>query len=356
MDTAGWIYCHSVSKRVTMQTIADACGVSRNAVSIAMRGGGKGVSTATADRIRAKAEELGYIPDPELSRLARKLGSSRKHEGVRAEIPFVVPIPEGCPDDGSHFFMDMCRPFALKQGYKVTPYFTGLNHYSVARVQQIWESRGVKGVLLFNPFDTEWDHTEQFEWDRFSWIIFSESVHDPLLHRMNWDFRSALDTCFFQLQQKGYQRVGMVLQKRYDELVGHAGLAADAIHRDRTPTKDQVSWLRHLGLIGAEEGRNALRAWLKKEKPDAVIGHGACKDVIQQLGYRIPEDIGFADWRLDQDMVGEVAGILPSFASMGRIAVDLLLSQVEHQITGIPEHPVLTLIEGHWVEGQTTVS
>ena len=46
-------------KRVTMQQIADACGLSRNTVSKVFNGRGK-VPTATRDIVLSKAQELGY--------------------------------------------------------------------------------------------------------------------------------------------------------------------------------------------------------------------------------------------------------------------------------------------------------
>src|SRR6476620_9998452 len=54
--------------RVTLQTIADAVGVSRMTVSNAFSRPGK-LSQDLRDRIRAVAEDLGYVgPDPRLGR------------------------------------------------------------------------------------------------------------------------------------------------------------------------------------------------------------------------------------------------------------------------------------------------
>jgi len=336
-----------------MQTIADACGVSRNAVSIAIRGGKKGVSEETAKRIRAKAEELGYVPDPELSRLARRLGRARNHEGIKAEIPFVVPLPQGQPKGTSDFFLKICEAYALKNGYGLRPYSTGPEHYSVDRVQQIWESRGVQGVFIFNPFDGDWSQTGEFDWNRFSWVTFSETVHNPMLHRLNWDFRAALDVCFSKLREKGYQRIGLVMQHRYDEVISHAGLSANALHWDRVPSRERIPWLRHLYMLNTPEGEQELSAWLKTAKPDAIIGHKDCLPVLKKLSLRVPEHLAFACWRLQEPLVGQVAGILPAFATMGRVAVDMLVGQMEHQVRGVPENPILTLIEGDWNEGET---
>lgn len=51
-------------KRVTMQTIADACGLSRNTVSKIFNGRGS-VPESTRELVLSKAQELGYIPNTE---------------------------------------------------------------------------------------------------------------------------------------------------------------------------------------------------------------------------------------------------------------------------------------------------
>ena len=51
-------------KRVTMQDIADACGLSRNTVSKVFNGRG-GVPEATRKKVLRKARELGYHHNPE---------------------------------------------------------------------------------------------------------------------------------------------------------------------------------------------------------------------------------------------------------------------------------------------------
>ena len=76
---------------VTLKDIARACGVSRSTVSKAMNGYGD-VSPETAEQIRKKAEEMGYLPNLAARSLktnrtyslgilfSDQLGSGLKHE------------------------------------------------------------------------------------------------------------------------------------------------------------------------------------------------------------------------------------------------------------------------------------
>src|SRR5712672_334593 len=79
----------------TMQQIADAAGVSRMAVSLALRNSPK-ISAATAERIRRLAEELGYRPNPMVSALMTQLRHSRdmKKPSVLAYVT-AFPTEEG---------------------------------------------------------------------------------------------------------------------------------------------------------------------------------------------------------------------------------------------------------------------
>ena len=68
------------SIRVGLREIAAAAGVSVMTVSLALRGNPR-ISIATRDRIKRLADELGYHPDPELSRLMNHLRTSRTARG-----------------------------------------------------------------------------------------------------------------------------------------------------------------------------------------------------------------------------------------------------------------------------------
>ena len=66
--------------RVGLRDIASAAGVCLMTVSLSLRGSPK-ISAATRDRIQHLADEMGYRPDPEISRLMRHLRSSRTSQG-----------------------------------------------------------------------------------------------------------------------------------------------------------------------------------------------------------------------------------------------------------------------------------
>ena len=62
--------------RIGLRQIAEAAGVCLMTVSLSLRDSPK-ISVATRERVCRLAGQLGYRPDPELSRLMKHLRSSR---------------------------------------------------------------------------------------------------------------------------------------------------------------------------------------------------------------------------------------------------------------------------------------
>ncbi len=133
--------------RITMQQIAEACGVSKQAVSLALNGK-PGVSNATAERIRATAEEMGYVPDPILRSLVRYRMRSPSDRGADT-MAFVHAFPS----DGwkRHLFYGPLfhgiRKRAGELGYKVEEF--RLNpEMTEKQLSRILIYRGIRILLL----------------------------------------------------------------------------------------------------------------------------------------------------------------------------------------------------------------
>ena len=130
---------------VTMQKIAELCGVSRGTVDRVMHGRGR-VSTETAAHIMQIAKELGYEPNP-----AGKALAARKKQ------PHVAVI---LPSEGNPFFDEVIRglqtsaEFYSSYGLKMELYtMKGYN----AQIQLDILKRVSQSVeaLIINPIDDE---------------------------------------------------------------------------------------------------------------------------------------------------------------------------------------------------------
>ena len=77
------------SRPVSLQAIARRAGVSRMAVSLALRGR-PGVSPRTRQRVLAVAKRMGYAPDPELGKLMARMRQKISNE-VKSCLAYLVP-------------------------------------------------------------------------------------------------------------------------------------------------------------------------------------------------------------------------------------------------------------------------
>ena len=112
------------SGRVTLDDVAQAAGVSPITVSRALRGERR-VADALVTRVRAAAEQLGYVPDP----AARALASSRSSH-VAVLIPMLT----------NTLFVDLLEAVhrsLLPEGYQT---LIGVTHYDPSEEELLLES------------------------------------------------------------------------------------------------------------------------------------------------------------------------------------------------------------------------
>jgi LacI family transcriptional regulator len=104
-------------------------------------------------------------------------------------------------------------------------------------------------------------------------------------------------------------------------------------------------------LTEASKEPALFRSWLERHQPDVVFT--LYNNVISWLkasGRRIPEDIGVIqlEWRGTRP---EIAGMNQHNFVTGEAAVDMVVSQIHNNETGVQEFPRATLIGATWVDG-----
>ena len=93
-------------------------------------------------------------------------------------------------------------------------------------------------------------------------------------------------------------------------------------------------------------------AWLKKEKPDAILTEVGClEQMIAVAGYRVPDDIGLATTTVLDTPIA--AGIDQNPKEIGRTAMLAVISLINDNDCGIPSVCRDLLVEGRWVDGKT---
>ena len=91
---------------------------------------------------------------------------------------------------------------------------------------------------------------------------------------------------------------------------------------------------------------------MKKNRLDAILADLAeTRTMLDQLGYRVPEDIGLASTSILDGNAD--AGIDQNSEEIGKAAMETLISLLNHNQYGIPKIVREVLITGSWVDGST---
>lgn len=341
--------------RVTQKDVAREAGVSHVTVSLALRGR-REIPLTTQKKIKAIAKRLGYSPDPMLGALSAYRRIQRP-VAFHSNLAFFNsnPNPQGFYVGDYLLYFEGALERAKELGYGLEKVHLVDYHYERRAVQRMLNARGINGLLIA-PLQDHHIHVD-LDWSCYSAVRFGYSMQDTILHTVT---NSQYRTSFYAMEhlvERGYRKIGYISDREFNiRTGGHflGGYLSATAHFEtepvpvlKQPPVENSNWTPYW---------ESLQRWLEKEKPDAIIAPGP--DVLSHIkmwGLRIPRDLGIAALALDKSEK-IVSGMHQNARSIGRAAVDLLVSQLERQETGIPEIAMHVLIDSIWIEGQTTVS
>jgi len=164
-------------RRVMMADIAAKLGVSRVAVSMALRDHHR-ISSERRREIKRVAREMGFVPDPFLSALAahRQQRVTAKEHGVLAWINHWKDEKRLRQFQEFDLYYRGASEAAVKFGYRMDEVRWGLD-CSAKRLEKLLLARGIEGILL--PPHRELLAWEDFDWSKFSVVRFGLSVPRP---------------------------------------------------------------------------------------------------------------------------------------------------------------------------------
>ena len=337
----------SSEKQPTMQEIADVVGVSRMAVSLALRNSPK-ISAKTGARIREVADAMGYRPNPMVSALMTQLRHGR--EVMRpTTIAYVTahPTADGWRQPGvfTEFFTG-AKKRAADLGYTLEEWWLRRPGLSEQRFSDILVTRHILGVVVA-PLPAG-GGTLGLDWPRFASAAIGYSVTSPIIHRASNDQYSTIRLAIAELTRLGYRRIGMAMTRDGDERVNRHWSAGMLVYQSTIPPEQRVPSLLAEGAFDP-----AFTSWFQSHQPDAIVSQEPqCVRVLQHLGARIPRDVGFAHLGLvDGDT--EWAGVNQASEVVGAAAVDLVDGQLRRNERGLPARQKTVLVPGHWVPGPT---
>ena len=337
--------------RPTLNDIARTAGYSKNTVSLALRGD-RQIPETTRERIRKIAERIGYQPNAVVSHLMAQLRASRT---TRLQAKLALVNANRDPDAfRTHptipTYLEGCESRAAKLGYSFDRFWLHDPTLNAARWLRILHTRGIKGLVLVGLMDT--NHLPESlrpVWEQLPCVVTGVRTREPALSFCCVDHHNLALMAVERALALGYRRPGLVLDDVIDALVERRFSAGYFTGQRTLPRGQQVPIFSAMGR--AEKEPELFRAWLDRHAPDVVFTlYNNVLGWLKAAGRRVPDDVGVIqlEWRAVRP---EIAGMNQHNHVTGEAAVDMVVSQIHNNETGVQEFPRATLIGATWVDG-----
>lgn len=354
-----------LKRPLTMLDVAEATGVSQSTVSRALRNDPQ-ISEKVRTKVQAMARQLGYRPNPFVQAFTAQVRGYRK-----SPIHAAIALLGSHRIDHDISFLKRYRKgaseHAARLGYRVEPISLHDVNDSIPRLNGVLRARGIHGILILPvPADT---NLETLAFDHLGSATIDYSLKCPNLHCAAPSYFQNMQMALRQLHALGYRRIGFCSYREEVDRIGYHWLGAFKAWQSLRPTRERVPvHMNPYGGHGTPHGleaqheaddawtrdREVFQEWLARHRPDVVLSNDFYYFTwLEELGYRIPEDIGFATLSTDPDLPN-ISGIDQNHAAIAGSAIDLILGQLHRNDYGIPALRKTVLIDGEWVAGRTT--
>lgn len=334
------------SSSITIRELAKLAGVSRSTASLAMQNHPR-LTQKTRDHVRKIAAEHGYTPDPLTSTLMSHLRISRKHRGAET-LAYLTSwnSAEGWRISYNHQEMYAgAKERAESMGYNLEHFWAREPGMSGERLSKILYTRAIRGVVIA-PLLRPRGHVS-LDWSHLATAAIAFTTVKPDLHRATHSHYNGMVTVLRRLRHLGYQRIGLANLSDQIERVNNGWLAAYLVHEQGIPAKRQIP-----PLLLKSWDKKHFAAWMEIYRPDAIVSnHLEPLNFIRELGYSVPDEVGFA--RLDLATEQGIAGIDQEPRLVAAAAVDLVIGQLHQNEFGLPARPKIVHLDGIWKEGGT---
>ena len=341
--------------RVTLKQVAARAGVHVSTAWRALKNDTY-VEPAKRARIRAIAEELGYTPDPMLTALSNY---RRKQAPVAFQSTLAwinnFPVREqgrtlvniaGCHEGALRY--------ATQMGFKLEEFWLAEPGMSGKRAREVLLARGIRG-LVFPPQPISGTELT-IDIEAFASVAIGFSLSAPRLHVVANHQHNATLRALRELAKLGHTRIGMVAA---DDTLRRANHSFESPYHFFQAVQDEAQRVPLFAIPGRDEpgdiarARTDFLAWFKRYRPTALVSHvGEVRGWLEAAGHSAPADVSLATLSRVFDQTW--SGIDQQESEIGRRALELLVSLFQSGERGAPATPLRLLVEGRWIEGDTT--
>lgn len=339
--------------RVTLRDVAAKAGVHHTTASRALKNDVR-VNPETLARIKAIAEQLGYMPDPMLASLNAYRHASRasQYHGTVGWITNFSTRAGWRDSDCYQLYFKGASEQLMRQGYRLDEFWLREPSMTAGRSSQVLLHRGIRGLLIC-PLGISRGHLS-LQWGRFSSVTFGYSLVRPQHHLFTAAHYRAMIIGMRKLRALGYRRIGMVTDHEFDERMDRMWTAAYRAELPALPGSQSVPICLLPTIPRSASGvyDRMVVDWYRKHRPEAIISPSTpVYEWLTEAGCRVPDEVAVVSLSLHKE--GAVAGIIESSEEIGRAAADFLVGMLQRGEYGIPAIARRVLLEGHWFEGKT---
>jgi len=343
-----------MERRASMKDIALRAGVSKTAVSLALRNDPQ-VSEGLRNRIQKIALELGYVRNPKIGELMSQMRSSstRSQHGILA-------LFNGNQDPKAHMdhptiptYYEGCKRRAEALGYAVDKFWLYEPNMTSQRWISILKSRGISGIVILGMMRQ--NRIPDFfkpVVEAFPTTVTGVRTRKPALSFSCADHHMLTLQAFERAISCGYKRPGLVMESTIDNLVEHRFVSAYLTGQQKyLPAEDHVPVFNRFD--DAKQDNEVFFEWFSQSKPDVILTlFHTVEKWLKSKGVKIPQEVGLIQLE-HRPQHAHWAGMDQHNDICGEAAVDMLINLIYNGEKGFPEFPRATLIGSSWVNGQT---
>ncbi len=334
--------------RVTLSDIARMAGVSKNAVSLALRHDPQ-IPERTRWRIELIARSVAYKKNATVAHLMAELRKSRvpSFQASLALLNANHDVAAFLRHPTIPIYISGCRKRAAEQGYSLDEFWLHDPSLNGERLNKIFRARNIRGAIVVglmkeNRLPVRFGST----WSTFPTVVTGVRTQGPALSFACTDHHILALKAFKKAIEFGYRKPALVLDHTIDDLTDGRFSAGVHVAQAALPISQRAR--SFLLVEEAREKPDLFHRWFNKEKPDVLL---TLYNVVQ-------------NWLKDQRTVGmiqlEWRAQSPNWAGMdqhndivGEAAVDMVISMIHQGVHGAHEFPRGTLIGSSWVNGKT---
>lgn len=329
---------------ITMQQVADAVGLSRSAVSLALRNH-PSIPPATRARVAEAARRLDYRPNPLVAALMSQHLRLRPRR-LRPTLAYVTSHSRDDPWREYPAFVQMHDGVvrrATELGYRVEEFALARLQSNPARLIEILRARGINGILLA-PLPGSL-RTLNLDITDFVTVGLGMSVSEPVIRRVTADIFQVGRLAAQRCAELGYRRIGFAASAEMSSRLEHrmfAGYRQGLWDRGLTEAVPPLL-APHTGTFST-----FLPSWCKSAKPEVIL-FGTFDPGCLRV---VPPEIGCVNLNVD-DQRSDTTGVYQNQPRIGAMAAEQLHMALQQNATGPLDQPQTYLQEGAWIDGTT---